>query len=358
MMNKKRLKIFLVDRWAGEEARVESIIDDLRSGRDWTQNLLRSEELGWDELPGLESCPRAVLEVGTPPRDLRGLRLTGVDLSGVKGMADSCLDYAMFEGVTLVGASFIGASLRGVSITQASVLDRAEFRYSDLSNIDCREISMRGANLTGANLSGADFRGSDMRRVILSGVRYRAEGIVGFLAPFIKRTRFGGDRQYPQLFSRESDRTILRYIAGEGRRELYEASHPAVLSVAWRLLSNYGRSPGRLLLWLFVVWFIFGLIFSGLPLPSRLNGTVLGSLLVSCAPKFCHTSTGKPAFNYIFEPFYFSTVTFTTLGYGDICPVHGDWKSELYVCCEAVLGYLLFGLFVSLMVQNENLLRL
>jgi hypothetical protein len=268
------------------------------------------------------------------------------------------LDYSIFEGVTLAGASFIGSSMRSASITRGSILDRAEFRYADLSNLECRDVSMRGANFTGANLAGADFRGSDMRRAILSGVRYRAEGILGFLIPFTRWTRFGGDHQFPQFFDRGSDRAVLRYIAGEGRRELYEASHPFVLSAAWRLLSNSGRSPGRLLLWLVVVWFIFGLIFSGLPLPSSLDGSRIGDFLVSCAPRFCHTSTGKPAFDDVFEPFYFSTVTFTTLGYGDICPVHGDWKSELYVCCEAVLGYLLFGLFVSLMVQNDNLLRL
>lgn len=44
------------------------------------------------------------------------------------------------------------------------------------------------------------------------------------------------------------------------------------------------------------------------------------------------------------EAFYFSGVTFTTLGYGDILP-HGQFR--WYALMEVLLGMVLFGLFIT-----------
>ena len=44
------------------------------------------------------------------------------------------------------------------------------------------------------------------------------------------------------------------------------------------------------------------------------------------------------------ESVYFSVVTFTTLGYGDIQPLG---VTRLFAALEALIGYFIFGLFVA-----------
>lgn len=51
-----------------------------------------------------------------------------------------------------------------------------------------------------------------------------------------------------------------------------------------------------------------------------------------------------------FSAFYYSVVTFTTLGYGDITP-QGGW-ARLWVVLEVVLGYVTLGVFVYLLSRK------
>ncbi len=48
-----------------------------------------------------------------------------------------------------------------------------------------------------------------------------------------------------------------------------------------------------------------------------------------------------------FDYLYFSVVTFTTLGYGDFRPTEA---SRVFAAMEALLGYVILGIFVSLLV--------
>ncbi len=45
-------------------------------------------------------------------------------------------------------------------------------------------------------------------------------------------------------------------------------------------------------------------------------------------------------------PFYYSIVTYTTLGFGDITPQH--WIGEIIVVVEVVLGYTTLGLLLAI----------
>lgn len=54
---------------------------------------------------------------------------------------------------------------------------------------------------------------------------------------------------------------------------------------------------------------------------------------------------------------YFSAVTITTLGYGDIHPTSSEVATQLIVASEAVLGLVIFGLFLNSAASNPYRLR-
>ena len=51
-----------------------------------------------------------------------------------------------------------------------------------------------------------------------------------------------------------------------------------------------------------------------------------------------------------FSPFYYSIVTYSTLGFGDITPKH--WVGEIIVVTEVVLGYVTLGLLLSILATK------
>ena len=50
------------------------------------------------------------------------------------------------------------------------------------------------------------------------------------------------------------------------------------------------------------------------------------------------------------SPFYYSIVTYTTLGFGDITPDH--WVGEIVVIAEVVMGYTTLGLLLSILANR------
>ena len=49
-------------------------------------------------------------------------------------------------------------------------------------------------------------------------------------------------------------------------------------------------------------------------------------------------------------PFYYSFVTYTTLGFGDITPKR--WPGEILEIFEVVLGYRTLGLLLTILANN------
>ena len=51
-------------------------------------------------------------------------------------------------------------------------------------------------------------------------------------------------------------------------------------------------------------------------------------------------------------PYYYSIVTFSTLGFGDIHPKVGCWEGQLMVMIEVLLGYLALGALLSIFAHK------
>ena len=97
-----------------------------------------------------------------------------------------------------------------------------------------------------------------------------------------------------------------------------------------RITTDYGRSIQRWLLWVLGVIFCFALLF-------YLNTGII------------QFSNGNDVTQFI-DSLYFSVVTFTTLGYGDITAVTTIGK--LLVLIEVMFGYLMGGLLVAILAKK------
>ncbi|MDH4472273.1 MAG: ion channel [Fluviicola sp.] len=79
---------------------------------------------------------------------------------------------------------------------------------------------------------------------------------------------------------------------------------------------------------------------------------ILYSIVYFCNNSSYHElSVGTPVEKFI-KSFYYSTVTFMTLGYGDVYPE--NWGGQLIVITEVTLGYIVLGLFVYLVSRKVD----
>jgi len=96
------------------------------------------------------------------------------------------------------------------------------------------------------------------------------------------------------------------------------------------------------------VYFIFGLAWASIYQILEISHPISFSLPDSAASKQ----------TFIFQMWYFSMVTLTTLGYGDIAPV--TMSARVFVVLEAILGQLYLAILISGLIgkriaQNQHL---
>jgi uncharacterized protein YjbI with pentapeptide repeats len=101
----------------------------------------------------------------------------------------------------------------------------------------------------------------------------------------------------------------------------------------WWLFADCGRGFFKWGMWCMGMAVFFGVLY------------LLLHLLIDPSP-FKPREGGYTWFSF----FYYSFVTYTTLGFGDITPI--KWYSELLVTIEVILGYGSLGLLISIMANK------
>jgi len=400
----------LRERWIGQGERIDAIIQDLGTGEDWTRHLRKcdEEDRKWEELKDLDRCPgRFQLPEEDAPRDLRGISLTDVSLHEIHGLADTCMDGCILDGVDFDGASLMATSLRAAEFKNNCALNWVSLNSADLRDANCSGVSFEGTDFTRARLEGAGFQDAVLVGANLRAVKWSEESWYDFFLSWNTRgrwgwrrwTHFGGKYQSPSQLDRKTDPLIAAYVGGEHQGWLIRKRHPFLGKVRY-LLGNYERSVRRILFWAFVIWILFGTLYSARPLSPCLEGTKIGELLCWFSPRIdwgdAETSGGDSIGSAkltigskrgtrdrqksrhaialgaklrlesglgrkapkrrlsAFAPFYFSVVTMTTLGYGDITPHLGDWKAQFYVCMQTLIGYMLLGLLIVTLFRKAT----
>jgi hypothetical protein len=208
-----------------------------------------------------------------------------------------------FSGINFRNASIKGTKLSGVNLADADLYD----------------AKLNEAELVDASVEGADLRGADFGGTIVDGIRYD------------KKMKCLGARVDGCVGNQRFKRAVIEadYI------EAFVFEHP-LISKFWSWTSDYSRSPLRIALIGLAIIAIFAAVYYAWP-------GLLG--WPRAAP-----GQGRPR-ELWFAPIYYSVVTFTTLGFGDVYPI--TTAGEVLATIEVLIGYVWLGYLVSVLASRS-----
>ena len=283
---------------------------------------------------------------------LMGAHLEGAHLMGAH-LEGACLGGAHLEGARLMGANLEGAFLMGAN------LKGARLRKVHLKGAHLGKIHLEGAHLEGVHLKGAHFirahlEGTNFKNAICDGETLIDECSIG------GHKNSEGEKKLTDFRGVGLDN--IRF--SPGLKQLIEYSNRRLNWEAWYRnqswvvhhavkgfwsFSDYGRSTKRIVSWFFGLSLFFACIYCGVP-------DIIQNISSDC------TAT-LPAEPYrwalrLLRSFYFSIITMTTLGFGDISanPINpaGDfWLTVRIVAgyialtAQVIIGYVILGALVT-----------
>ena len=322
--------------------------------------------------PGLVSNPApASGDLGRLPEDLRGAHLVGLDLRNAP-LAGRDLSGADLSEANLSGADLRQACLAGATLARACLrgteLLAADLRGANLDEVDAPEAgfgkahlagaSMFQANLTHANLQQADLENADLRAAKLTNARLRQSnlrGVDGSRADLQNADLLGITVDGARFAEANLRGATFRGIIGYQKASFLLADIRNVDFSGAYLLRRYimdenylheFRSQGavhRLLYWL---WWASSDCGRNATRWAGLTLTV--ALAFGASYSFVGVDYGDhPTW---LSPYYFSIVTLTTLGYGDVLPTSA--LGQIVVIAEVAIGYMMLGGLISLFANK------
>ncbi len=236
--------------------------------------------------------------------DLRDADLSGIFL-GLKNLQHSDLSGANFDNarMTKVGFDF-------------STLDGAHFENAILEKVDLRRV--------------VSMRRCHWYEAIFDGVQVPAMERVGLATPYDSGAKGANPkrasyvfRHFKELYKSAGDHDTSGLFY-EREMDMRRIHGPISERIWWWMLSltcGYGERPMRTVWLFFVIIFGFATLYLG-----------------------CDVKAPEGQVRDFPTSLYFSIITFTSLGYGDILPV--STTARLLAGCEAVLGVFSISLFV------------
>jgi hypothetical protein len=286
--------------------------------------------------PGLDlraidlSCHSRELECAATPNALPCIfHLEHANLCLVR-MDRAILADARMEYADLIGASLQNAVLCDADLTHAC-LTGAHLEDAELGHANLRHANLDSAHIERANLSYVRLDSTSFARVHWRSPEGNTPDVIHFQGFDVRGIRYS-DPLFDQWVrqtnfihaKRQTWWNPWRWLGRKAPRVFsFLKNWPPPLWLLWKGTCNCGRSFWRWLGWCFAVSVAFGFVFWAgriVEVPDR-------------------------AHNWV-TYFYFSIVTFTTLGFGDVTPTGN--AGELWVMAEVILGYLALGGLISI----------
>ncbi|MFT4928992.1 MAG: hypothetical protein ACI8WB_005116 [Phenylobacterium sp.] len=312
--------------------------------------------------PDGRSCPNTEMGAGycfwhDPKFDKSGLDL-----------CEKLEEYA-HEGNFLLGLKLKRANLKGINLVKRGKDEGYDLSYSDLYRADLgnahlfsltlKEGSVMKANLTGANLHRCNFEDTNLLGVKLTGARLDKINVGNTLQQEVVGKQAEKDHDMSKALdnfeqSEEIYRDLRKAAEQQGLFELSgkfahkelimrrlqhpKLSIPRISSRFVDLFCGYGEKPLNVISFSMTLIFICSLCYFALGVQA--DG-------VFTAFNLAH-SLEQNAYAFA-SCLYFSVVTFTTLGYGDITPIG---LSRIVAALEAFSGSFTLALFVVVFVKK------
>jgi len=319
---------------------LHQLINDVREGRAKASDIPRN-------LQGASLSNMNLAGMDLSGIDLSEADLTGANLSGAKlfkaNLRGAILMRANLETAEMTCADLSGANLEdaqckraglGMAILEGAHLFRcnleettlslANFQDADLRNSNLRKARIREANLVNADLTNADLREADLSLSTVKGSTFTnadlREARLRLISGFEKATWIGVDIRDVNFAGAYRmrrniiDQNFIKEFRAAGRLS-------AALYYLWWITSDCGRSMLRWCLWIMILSLFYAWLFT-----------------------FVEIDYGE--YRTWLSPFYYSVVTLTTLGYGDIMPA--SIGGQCIAMMEVISGYMMLGGLLSI----------
>lgn len=296
------------------------------ANRDLSGLDLSGADLSGADLSGANLSNATLVGADLSRAKLHGAQLDGAEFLDAR-MVDVNLSQAKGEGVGFARADLTGAFAAGARLINGSwseaCLERANFGGATL-----KSGRFRGANLSAAQFVRADLRGTDLSMARLGQTNFNLADLRGCGMSHVteyKSSNWIGANVLDVDF--HGAYLVRRHLMDENY--LYEfrkqGTFNRVLYWIWWATSDCGRSLARWTAWVVVVIIVYGLAYS-----------------------FADVDFGRHETSL--SPLYFSIVTITTLGYGDVIPA--STTAQVLAVSEAIFGYIGLGGLLSIFSQK------
>lgn len=279
--------------------------------------------------------------------DLEEAELQGAELQGAK-LIGANLNNAKLEGAELDNADLRWAKLRKAKLMGAKLigtnLERTILQSANLTEAIFEGPILLWTNLTGAILKKATLDDVTFENTILNYAQLMETSLIGakFINARLKGVQWDTKMKckWVQIQDCWGSELFVRHVKDSAYIEEFQDINPITYKL-WKITSDCGRSWYRWAFWSIGLALLFGFIF----LPSLWWDRFPHWLhwLQSMSPHLKFTE-GMDVFWY--TPFYFSVVTFTTLGFGDITPLNG--AGQFWLTLEVIIGYIMLGGLISI----------
>jgi len=234
----------------------------------------------------------------------------------------------------------------------SNIVDFEDTIFSDKTNFEKTTFSDKanfwGADLSEVKLTHAYFEDvlglfeelKEIKRIlkIFKTIKYKISDFKFILGP-------KAEAKYPIIAKKAKDAYFLADFKNQ---------HPIIYCL-WNITSKCGQSLARWAIISIVLAFLFGFIYADYSCPSWLQWMNWGNWMEKVNPIMAIDQTKAQGLGIIrkatwFTPYYFSIVTFTTLGFGDVTPVN-LW-GEICLAIEVILGYIMLGGLISIFANK------
>lgn len=291
------------------------------------------------------------------PLNLKKVEASELDLSNCH-LKNSCFSMASLERCLFIGSDLSASEAIGAHFSRCDFVG-TDAAGADFTKAVFSECSFSHADLRGARLAEAAFHNTDfMGATLYNSVIWNAD-IAS--AKNLKRKSFMDQRSLKKsetvrisekdaMVAFDSYRLLKHYFYRNGlhedggwaayreltmeRKHFFETKDPRFFpSLLMDLLSGYTEMPHRVIAASLAIIIGFGLIYFGFGAASHANS--------------------PDAVLSLWDSLYFSFITFTTVGYGDIIPkaVPGF---RVLTCVEAFSGPFMSGLYIFTLTRRYS----